>query len=247
MPDRRRHRGPHPEDRGLFAPEALERLKLAVEEFSWLLDRGYAGDSALKLTGDRHQLTSRQRVAVLRCSGSDGAIDARKAKRADINDLRGKVLLVDGFNFLITVESALAGGLVLVGRDGAYRELASLHGTYRRVEETPQAIDLAGRFLARTSPAAVKWLLDAPVSNSGRLLVLLRRAAQDAGWPWDAELAADPDRVLAEADGVVASSDSVVLDRCRRWVNLAGELVRASVPDAWVVDLRMAAEDNASR
>src|SRR6266404_1471952 len=45
-------------------------------------------------------------------------------------------LLIDGFNLILTLESALGGGVMLVGRDGCYRDMASVHGTYRRVEET---------------------------------------------------------------------------------------------------------------
>ena len=35
----------------------------------------------------------------------------------------------------------------------------------------------------------------------------------------------------------VATSDSVILDRCDRWLNLAREVVAAHVPQAWIVDL----------
>ena len=51
--------------------------------------------------------------------------------------LRGSVeLLIDGYNVLTTVESALAHGLLLIGRDGCMRDLASMHGSWRKVDET---------------------------------------------------------------------------------------------------------------
>src|SRR5688500_10446127 len=53
MPDHRSHRGPHPEDAGLFAPAVHPTLRSAVADLSWLLTRGYADPSALKLVGDR--------------------------------------------------------------------------------------------------------------------------------------------------------------------------------------------------
>jgi Protein of unknown function (DUF434) len=55
MPDTRTHRGPHPEDSRLFAPEAWPVLRQATEDLCWLLSRGYAASSALKLVGDRYQ------------------------------------------------------------------------------------------------------------------------------------------------------------------------------------------------
>ena len=71
MPDRRTHRGPHPEDARLFGPEAQPLLGGAAADFCWLLDRGYAHDSTLKLVGDRYNLVARQRTAVSRCCCSE--------------------------------------------------------------------------------------------------------------------------------------------------------------------------------
>ncbi len=68
MPDQRQHRGPHPEDTQLFAPEYWPRLREATRDLSWLLSRGYASPSALKLVGDRYSLNVRQRIAVARCA-----------------------------------------------------------------------------------------------------------------------------------------------------------------------------------
>ena len=66
MPDSREHRGPDPRDPAAFAPEEWPRLRQAVVDLSWLLTRGYAPVSSLKLVGDRYELTERQRTAVRR-------------------------------------------------------------------------------------------------------------------------------------------------------------------------------------
>ena len=63
MPDRRKHRGPHPEDARLFAPEVWPLLREATADLCWLLSRGYADKSALRLVGDRYELVARQRAA----------------------------------------------------------------------------------------------------------------------------------------------------------------------------------------
>jgi len=57
MPDKRTHRGPHPADAKLFAPDAVPDLQLATADFSLLLTKGYAEKSALKLVGDKFSLT----------------------------------------------------------------------------------------------------------------------------------------------------------------------------------------------
>lgn len=237
MPDTRRHRGPHPQDRRLFAAEALDDLRHAVEDLSLLLSRGYSKVSALKLVGDRFQLSSRQRDAVRRSSCPDGSLEGRRSRRRTAEEIRGGSLYIDGYNLLICVESALAGGVVLEGRDGCFRDLASLHGSYRRVEETLPAFLLIGESLTELAPRSVVWYFDAPVSNSGRLVKLLRDVATERGWPWTAELLADPDAALSACGELVASSDSVILDQCRAWFPLSRQIVATRVPDAWVVSL----------
>lgn len=118
VPDRRKHRGPGPQDAGWFGPAARPALAAAVAELSWLLTRGYAEPSALKLVGDRHRLTERQRAAVLRSACPDPALAGRRSREVPVEALRGQPLRIDGFNLLLTLESALGGGVVLAGRDG---------------------------------------------------------------------------------------------------------------------------------
>ena len=236
MPDDRRHRGAHPEDHALFGPDWHAVLRQAVADFSWLLTRGYASASALKVVGDRFNLSARQRTAVMRCAAADDAVAARRSREVPL-DAQGRVL-IDGYNVLTTVEAALAGGVVIVGRDGCWRDMASMHGTWRRVEETPGALEHIGRVLHRSdSGREVVWLLDSPVSNSGRLKAVIEEVAGRNGWPWRVELVIDPDKPLAAArDDLVATADSVILDRCGRWLPLAREVV-STLTGVGVVDL----------
>jgi hypothetical protein len=255
-----RHRGRHPGDDRLFGPDEQPALRTAVAELSWLLTRGYADASALKLVGDRHNLSSRQRQAVGRCACSDPARDVRIAHRRTRDDLAGQRLAVDGFNALIIVESALSHGLVLRGRDGALRDMASVHGSYRQVAETSFALGMLGRHLhgppgaAPHGPIAVDWYLDRPVANSGRLRAILQEMAELRGWPWTVELVQNPDAVLVDrhrAD-IVATSDAWILDHCERWFDLPASLLTTPAPpplasdpgpilgarpDLWLLDL----------
>ncbi len=151
--------------------------------------------------------------------------------------MRGARLEIDGFNVLTTVEVALGGAVVLVGRDGGYRDLASVHGTYRKVEETAPALRLIGATLATLGVAHARWLFDSPVSNSGRLKTILRSLAEEQGWDWSVELVFNPDPVLSSSTEIIATADSVILDRCERWFNLARRVVETLVPEAWTIDL----------
>ncbi len=236
MPDTRTHRGPHPEDARLFAPETHGRLRQACGELCWLLSRGYATPSALKLVGDRHDLTARQRTAVARSACSDADLARRKSHQLPGGQLQGRPLWLDGYNVLTTVEAALAGGVILAARDGTYRDMASMHGSYRRVAETRPALKLIGQTTSALGVSEAYWLLDRPVSNSGRLKGIILELAAEEDWPWNVELVPDPDAILADSDQIVATADSAILDRCRAWFNLAREIVSRHIPDAVVVE-----------
>ena len=235
MPDRRKHRGPHPEDVRLFAAEIWPVLHRAVDDLVWLLSKGYAQKSSLKLVGDRYNLVQRQRIAVGRMACSDAEADRRREHQVTAEQAVARPLSIDGYNVLTTIEATLAGGVILPGRDGTYRDMASMHGSYRKVAETLPALELLGRTLAEIQTAECLWYLDSPVSNSGRLKKIIEETAAAAPWPWRVELVQNPDAILSETDRIVATADSVILDRCRRWFNLARETVARHVPDARVL------------
>lgn len=237
MPDKRIHRGPHPADEKLFADNKIGDLRSALADFSLLLTKGYAEKSALKLVGDRFSLTERQRLAIMRSACSDQELISRRQREVKIAELAGQQIAIDGYNVLITIEAAMSGGVIFKGRDGCFRDLASIHGTYRKVTETIPAVQLIGDFLKEIGVTKVLWLLDSPVSNSGRLKTLIGELAQKKAWDWDIELLLSPDAVLIKGDSIVASSDSVVLDGCKRWVNLAAELITQKLPSATVINL----------
>lgn len=230
MSDRRKHRGPHPEDEQLFAAAKLPSLQAAVHDLSWLFTRGYAANASLKIVGDRYRLTARQRTAVLRASASDAACDRRHAKQQSPSELADEVLAIDGYNLLISLESALSAAVLIGCRDGCVRDLASLHGTYRTVHETRPGIVAVGEYLKQLAPRHVIWYLDAPVSNSGRLAGLIRDVACQSAWDWTVELVKDPDPLLSKSSGIVVTSDSCVLDRCERWFNLNRQIFAQMQP-----------------
>ena len=235
--NRPRHRGAHPEDRRLFEERHVPRLRAATADLSWLLSRGYAMPSSLKLVGDRHTLHERQRLAVSRAACPDASLTKRTRTRRDVPDLRNQAVAVDGFNLIIMLEAALSGGALLRGRDGCLRDLSSVHGSYRSVEETGQALELIGGFLSGFGPASVTWFLDRPVSNSGRLAESLRSLAEQHGWPWQVDAVFSPDKCLLTSPDIAVTTDAVILDGVARWTDLGTALVEDQVEDAWVVDL----------
>jgi hypothetical protein len=236
-PDTRHHRGAHPADLELFGPDQLGKLRRAVSELSWLLSRGYNMTSSLKLVGDRYELRERQRLAVGRSSCSDQDKQQRIDHRLALEKLRDQSVIVDGFNLMITVEAALSGGPLLLGVDECIRDLSGVHGSYRSVEETDQAINMIGEALEDLGASSVLWLLDRPVSNSGRLGAKIADLAVRRGWSWEIELVLNPDSMIISSPAVAITSDSSVLNRVSRWADLKSFLLAHRIPEAWVIDL----------
>ena len=236
-PDIRKHRGAHPEDKKLFVADQLPSLRTATSELSWLLTRDYSLKGALKLVGDRYTLTDRQRLAVARAACSDQSKERRTKTVVSIESMNGEELIVDGFNLIITVEAALSGGVLLGCRDHCIRDLSSVHGSYRAVTETDQAIELIGEVLTTLGPKSVAWLLDRPISNSGRLANRIRQFALEKDWNWSVEVVFNPDAEMAASDRIVISSDSHLLDQVPKWFNLNRALIDKWLAESWLIDL----------
>ncbi len=235
MPER--HRGAHPQDAKCFDVTQTDRLREAVKELSWLLSRGYSIEASNDLVGDHHQLTSRQRLAVARIACSEEEVRKREAKRVPLSAIEGKTVVIDGFNLLITLETALGGGVVFACVDGCCRDLSSVYGSYSIVEETRAAITAMGRTLEHAAPEKVVWLFDRPVSNSGRVAALVRDIAHEHNWPFEAELTDGTDGILAKSPEIVVTCDSAILERCEQWCNLACLTLSQQLPDARILDL----------
>jgi len=231
------HRGAAPKDERLFAADQIGVMRAAAVDLCWLLDRDYAARSAIELVGNRYNLVNRQRMALSRYACAAEDVQRRSERRVEPADVRGEELWLDGYNILTVLESALAGGAVLPGRDGCFRDIAGIHRRYRKVNETIPALELVGEKIAALGAGLTRWLLDQPVSNSGRLKTLIIETARNAGWNMEVELTFSPDHLLARTNHIIATSDGIVLDRCRRWVNLAGAIISERIPEAKIVDL----------
>lgn len=217
-------RGPDPEDARLFSADALRVLATACDELHWLLDRGYPLAATIALVGNRRALEGRQREALRRVACAEAERAARAAKRVAWGEARGRAVDVDGFNLLITLETAFGGGTVIAGRDGATRDLAGMRGSYRVVGATGAALDAVGRAVAEARPAALRVWLDAPVSNSGRLRALWAERA--AGWRCPVALTLVPDADAAMAGAPLAvSCDARVIDGAAAWCDLIGHVI----------------------
>ncbi len=222
------------DDSQLFHSDVLPTLREAAVDLRYLYGRGYAWTASTKLVGDRYRLVKRQRELLERavCSNSRAALVSSLA----LSSVRGESLFVDGYNVLITVESALAGRLVVACDDGLYRDISGMHGTFRTSEVTQEALRLISHTLREHEPEASYWFLDKKMARSGELAASFRAFSQGA------EVVDAPDFTILETirgddTAVAVSSDSRLLGQDGRHFDLAATVIQAHIPSAWVVSL----------
>ena len=218
-------RGFVPEDQRNFSPEALLLLRRASRQVCYLLNEGYDLKQASTFVGNHYLLSERQRLAIMRSVASDSSIRERLARQRPIEALAGKEIWIDGFNIIITLEVIFSDSVFFRCMDGTVRDLAALRGTYRMIPETERAIRFLLDLLRKEGVSSARILLDEPVSNSGRLKAGIAELAQGYPFDLDIRIQREVDRDLFGKD-LVATSDSLILDHCRGWVNPAAECLR---------------------
>lgn len=222
----------------------MQLLRKAGTEVRYLLNRGYHLKPVTQFVGDHYLFSERQRLALARSIAPDDKVVARRSREIDLASIETNgdrlalpEINVDGFNTVITLETALSGSPVFKGMDGCIRDLAGLRGTYRIIDVTKKAVDLLLLAADNLHAGRVNVFLDAPVSNSGRLKTLFYEHMETLGCGFSLEISvvSDVDAVLKQS-GYVVSSDSVILDYCRCWINLVPELLK-KCGGVWMIDL----------
>lgn len=224
-----RNRGKEGSDDRLFGNiKTQHKIKDAVVDMNYLLTRGFAEKSSLQLVGNRYRLNVRQQKAVQGMSASNSDLIRRKKQELFKDALYHNTIIIDGFNLLILLESWLSGAYIFKGLDGCYRDLSGVHGSYKRVQKTEDAFNIIATTLASLNVAKVTWVLDQPVSNSGRLKTFIREFAEKHQLNWNAILEYNPDVYLASSKDIVVSSDAWILNEATCWFNLGAYIIEGN-------------------
>ncbi len=84
------------------------------------------------------------------------------------------------------------------------------------------------------------WVLDSPISNSGRLKKIMEDLAEEKKWNWKVVLEKHADKSIVElsqnSTHIVASCDAWIIINASNWVNLCSFIVNNYIPSAWVLD-----------
>jgi hypothetical protein len=194
-------------------------------DFFILQNRQYPRSSSLELVGNRYRLSRLQRQLLHR-----GVFDRTRARLRRTKVCQGaawqlSLLIVDGYNVQITVESAILKRPMLLANDGALRDLAGQSAGFRLSATSQLALQAIMKFLSVFPPREVLFLFDAPMSRSGWLAEQYRQQLKTCGLTGDARTSAVPEKEFQYNQGVVASSDQSVIDASHSWLDLARRVI----------------------
>ena len=204
---------------------STSNFKTACEEYRYLRERDYPEKAALKIVADKHRLGRVERNCLFRGIVAPLKAEARKkrivAVELAVNALAGEALGIDWYNVLITVESYLRGHAVFICEDGVVRDSSATHGSYRVTPLTSRAMAAIVAAVRECRPRRIDAYLDSPIAFSALMAEELRGALAEAGAHSDVVLVHSADYPLKTYPGIVASSDSTILDAAERSIDLA--------------------------
>ncbi|WP_235839208.1 DUF434 domain-containing protein [Clostridium sp. Marseille-P2415] len=218
-------RGSSPKDEREFGNSSMQTLYKAGRDIYYLINHGYKIKNAVTFVGNHYLLSERQRIALARAITSNEELQRRKEKEVK-NNLEEKTVYIDGFNTIITLEVALSGSLILKCMDETFRDLAGLRGSYRIISETKEAIALIGEALQTEKISKAVFFLDTPVSNSGKLKEQIAEQLSSFSFAVEIHNIFEVDRTLEQLENVI-TSDAIILDRCKSWINLNQKIIEA--------------------
>jgi hypothetical protein len=204
-------------------------LQKAAKDFRYLLNRGYPRKAALELVGNRYGLTFDERHLLHRGVFSEIDSEARQERIVSPEAINNKDLAVDGHNVLITVEAGLSGRPLILADDGFVRDISGLSGSFKKTEVTEKALQWIVALLKKWGPRHTLFLFDAPISKSGILAKELRTLLKKENLPGDALAMKVPEKTLIGFQGVIATSDTAIIDRSEKVIDLAGDIIRTTI------------------
>ncbi|MBU4536054.1 MAG: DUF434 domain-containing protein [Euryarchaeota archaeon] len=210
----------------------MNKLNDARMDLRFLLNRGYRKKIALNFVGNHYLLNKDERNYLSRQIFSNVKSKNRKQKKIKEDDLKGKFVVIDGYNVLITVESIVKyfnksknwKNKLVLSDDGFLRDTASVFGNYKPSSVTAYSLDLILNNLKRCNPKKLKFIFDKQVSFSGELANKINQALLKENLSGVAVLSEKVDydlkREWKKSRAIISTSDGAIIDQVERVIDI---------------------------
>ncbi|MEM2525057.1 MAG: DUF434 domain-containing protein [Candidatus Methanomethylicaceae archaeon] len=202
----------------------LKLKKEAIEDLRYLLSRGYDRSHAIKFIGDRYLLNKEQRLLLYRAVYSQEISYIHKSKLVFPEEIKGNKLLIDGFNVIWTVFSAIKGRPVFLCDDGIVRDISGIHGSIIN-EEIFSELKLIVSNIVQLIPSETIFFFEKQISKSGEIAKIIRILLKENNLFGDAKVVTSPDYELTFLDGIVSTSDSIIIEKVKKIFDLAAYII----------------------
>ena len=192
----------------------------AITDIRYLLDRGYPGKGVITFVCNHYRLDIKWRYVFTRVVFGRDTIKSRREKTVKCEDLKGEVVLVDGYNVLIGVESALKVEPVYLCDDGFLRDTRGVFRNYRCSVLTERAMDEILGVLRGVAPLRVEFLFDSQISKSKEMARWLEKKLKDVGLEGCGRTSRHVDYDLKQSNGIIATADGNIIDEVGKAVNI---------------------------
>ena len=98
------------------------------------------------------------------------------------------------------------------------------------------AIEAIRKVLEAEGVKEAHFLIDAPISNSGRLSSKIEDMFAGSSVNIECEVIYDVDKTLYDKENVI-TSDAIILDNCRSWFNLTSKAIKTEIGDYQFVNI----------
>ncbi len=208
------------------------KLKDAAHDLRFLLNRGYPKKNALNFVSNHYLLFKNERNYLYRSIFSDAVIKERSTKIIPIHEMENELLLVDGYNVLITMETLCRGdyGSLIWCDDGIIRDLNAVFGKYKFNKHTENALNYILSLIAAYNPLMVEFFYDKQVSFSGRLRKLTAELMEFHVIDGEAILRENVDfeivKLAQTRKGVVLTGDGPIIDKVSKILDLPSHTLK---------------------
>lgn len=193
----------------LITPQFLE----AVNDFQYLMEKGYSMKNIVKIVGDRYKLNTIQRSFLYRGITTNENAKRRKQKLVTERQVKSQILHIDAYNLLITIHSYLKGKPVFIAYDGYLRDAGELKSKISSNKSFERAAEIVFSYLVTTDFIEFIWYIDSPVKGSNALKSLLKVIIDQTKIPGKLKLVKNADEILIKLkNGIIASSDTEIID-----------------------------------